>query len=1741
MKHKVTLSMLLLFFCITARAQLTPDAEGNYLLGNASDLIAFSSLVNEGTVEAAAFLTTDINMSGQEWAGITGYKGVFDGQGHTISNLAGPLFLTTSGGVTILNLTLAGSINTGGEEAIGAFVGSHITGVFTMSSCVNKTELIATNATNVGGIVGYLNPGGVSYITDCKNEADIVGNASVGGLVGYFYYNASDKALFMDNCTNTGDITATGNAVGGIVGNAYGRLEATGGFNSGTITSQEGDHVGGFFGEATRYLKSITNFYNTAAITGNNAVGGIIGYNYNTSVTLYMYLTDCYNTGDVTARVSLAGGIVGSTRASTNYLYYTRLYNTGTISGAHSAAIAGESRRGEFTNCYNLGIIKTDEAGRVFSCGGSGATLKNCWNLGEILLTDGEISGETLVESTGTVTITNCYDLENAYMNPTHGCPEGYESDWVENGHFAYLLNGNTLKDVVWYQTIGVDEHPVFDSTHGLVYPKDGNFASAFEDITDLKAAMFDMMREYADEVIAYQGAIDSMLVSISELDAIVNRDEFIQAYYSGKMQKVQESEKAYAKYMDAVALVQATAEESDVSGTDMDILFDYLSEVVEEGELFPNGSYYYIIDNKKLTNEQVTEEINFVNELLDKAIRNGYKSGDEITKLMVNANLGETPNFTGWEYEKNGTTFTVGGEKSVMPAAEAWNATFDLKQKLTGLANGIYELRVNASFRPADNIYGTNVAAFAYANDLQTYVTTESEDVISFDEAIDSVNCYITSGASNTDYEYYDEENDTYCYVPYGPISCSFAFNAGRYLNTIVANVTDGELTIGLRLPGTGCEKDWLGFGNFRLFYQGEVNDENAVAALQRTLDGMAARAQTLIDYQGDSGADYKALPEYSNTLRGELQSEIDAIAGATTGEQKLQLVERFSKTFQDIYDCKKAYVAYMEEIETLFARVYSLLDLYPEIEELAAEMNTAIVNITTKWENGEYTTEEALAMEELRSLKVVAFLDENIPAQVDGVYQLSKPRDLMWLAATSDWGEAINACVTQDIDMQGMIWDGVRNYKGTFDGQGFTISNLGGPLFSLTLDGTIIKNLTVAGTITVEEDISRIGAIVGDHQGTNITLENCVNKTDITAESSESVGGLVGRVHANNAANGTLNAMFINCVNEGNVTGRENVGGIVGTQGNYTANLCITFQNCLNKGNITAKTTKVGGLIGTTWGRAHYYDSSNAGNVTSEGTETTSSWYTTQGFAGGLTGNAIRGMEHFERCFNLGNVKGNQYVGGLLGGHNYSSTWIYYDEIIDCWNIGEVDGSQYVGGLMGIAVGDSGSELTLTRSYNAGKVTGSEAAAFASYLGRVTCTASYNTGEIQTDAKGGLFVAYISNNTAKIQNSWNIGTFNTTGEAVPMLRHAETTTVTITNTYDLANVELNPERGRPEGYEDEWLASGAFTYYINNVANGTVFYQTLGEDPHPVLDKTHGIVYQKEDGTYTNQEPSAEPTVPVADLLDVVFNEDGTAEDVSPMHNPVLKTATTYYNETYNRYVARFDNPWGGTCTGYYRVDFESNDSIRTALANGHTLEVLCMANYEGDIPNVEAKPFSAMQSGGTGFLISTISGARQNELTFLPNVTTTGSSTWQWVTSGIVPQAQVFYHVVGVWDPIKAESYIYVNGELKNTLSSPGEFRFASSGCNWFAIGGDPASTTSAHASWVGDVAIARAYDKPLNKEEVAALWEKLLSETGIGMIAPDTKSAPIGIYRLDGVRVDKAVKGLYIIDGKKVLVK
>ncbi len=179
-----------------------------------------------------------------------------------------------------------------------------------------------------------------------------------------------------------------------------------------------------------------------------------------------------------------------------------------------------------------------------------------------------------------------------------------------------------------------------------------------------------------------------------------------------------------------------------------------------------------------------------------------------------------------------------------------------------------------------------------------------------------------------------------------------------------------------------------------------------------------------------------------------------------------------------------------------------------------------------------------------------------------MDGVCQISSAEDLANFAqAVNDGYNDLDAVLTADIDQYtGMVVaNSGTHYAGTFDGQYHTItidlvsteSSWG--LFR-HLDGTV-KNLHVAGKLEAKQN--KIGVICGEIFGG--IIENCWVSADILAtyNGDAAVSGIVGR--------GSQEGSIIrNCVFSGNVsqgtTATYNCAGIVGWAGAKTY-----IQNCI------------------------------------------------------------------------------------------------------------------------------------------------------------------------------------------------------------------------------------------------------------------------------------------------------------------------------------------------------------------------------------------------------------------------------------------------------------------------------------------------------------------------------------------------------------------------------------------------
>lgn len=235
------------------------------------------------------------------------------------------------------------------------------------------------------------------------------------------------------------------------------------------------------------------------------------------------------------------------------------------------------------------------------------------------------------------------------------------------------------------------------------------------------------------------------------------------------------------------------------------------------------------------------------------------------------------------------------------------------------------------------------------------------------------------------------------------------------------------------------------------------------------------------------------------------------------------------------------------------------------------------------------------------------------------------------------------------------------------------------------------------------------------------------------------------------------------------------------------------------------------------------------------------------------------------------------------------------------------------------------------------------------------------------------------------------------------------------------------------------------------------------------------------------------ANPSGPVADILDVVFDENGEARDVSASGNTVKYVAgsacTLSWNDVYLKYVPSFSHKQAGSgiTSGFYRVEY--TDAMMSALEDGYTMEALIKP---GKTPNgSEIKAFSATTQGGMAIMIA--SSNRGKGLEFIQH----NGSAWCFASTNVIPDPDVYYHVVGVWDKATGKIHCYVNGELKKSVDCNGikHMVVGTNRVRAFCIGGNTQSNTQLNGAWNGDVAIARIYDDPLTADEIKELYENV----------------------------------------------
>ena len=925
-------------------------------------------------------------------------------------------------------------------------------------------------------------------------------------------------------------------------------------------------------------------------------------------------------------------GVVGMAANWAGHITISGVLNLGdaTVDGGTNGAglfgcCMGSKSHMTISGCGFIGTIhvlnNTQTENGLFSGWlGQYAEVTNCFAMGTIDAYPDPSRSWARHPNYNTVVIKNCYGLEGSGVQET-----GYDNnpedvtfipaEEIASGALAWKANGEQFRSPEWYQTLGDDENPFPLPTHGTVIYGAGQYFSALTDadiegiapvIQSYEENLYD---DVADETIATQAIIDAWREAIEALTDSTTIASFASAFDNLEAAKtaVNENAAVYQSYIDKCAEVLALLEtDKTFEGSLRDALEYYLSEDItdEPDENNPLGTYGYIIENHLATAEEIEAEIARIDQWLQDAIAEDYKPGTDISKLIPNSDFAakNTEHWTGAWSNAYGEVANSQIAGATVVGVEAWNRTGNMYQTVEGMKPGYYLVGVSGAFRPSNDRYSTNYAAGIYANGIFNYFPTVIEEYITAADTIDQVNCNLHGlGALDLpvydDYLSTDEEEATSSgasllgFAVHGPYGMAAAANAGRHQVYTIAYVgEDGNLTIGIKNPGTKYSNDWTGWGPIKVTYYGEEADD----ALDKVLENMSKRAQTIIDYVSDEDAvndnGPNASPNFPAELRDSLQEVINAIDAAGTVEAKAALAERFSDLFQKVYDGKRAYVDlfnFANTVDYLESGNLPLVEKNQDNEweetgemvfsddetEALYEATTAMLNA---FRDGSFSTAEALdPASGLNNAQADALTNIMPKKDEAGYYLISNPKQFVaYRALVIGFDRSIKAKLVNDIDMAGIGMQPFGNtssgtsdsgtiYTGTLDGQNHALENVyisfyGGRRCALfyELNGATVKNLKLTGEY--HGDGQRMGGLTG--WTSSATVENCeiavALYNDIVGDAT--TGGISG---VNNGTS-TYNNCLVNCTFYGE--NANSFGGVCGWKDGtlYVKNTLIVSQ---------------------------------------------------------------------------------------------------------------------------------------------------------------------------------------------------------------------------------------------------------------------------------------------------------------------------------------------------------------------------------------------------------------------------------------------------------------------------------------------------------------------------------------------------------------------------------------------------
>lgn len=404
----------------------TMSETGSYLLGEDWDA---------GYTASAGFIPI---------GSTTAFNGVFDGGGHTISNLtinrptedAVGMFTATGSNAVLRNLTLS-NVTVSGKKAVGGLVAANAGAI--------------TNV-KVSGSVSAVNP---DITTGSSNDTAYAGGiAAINQATG----SISDSSSSATVKASVADVAAAG----GIAGFHGGAI--AGSCNTGAVTAANAANVwaGGISG--VNYDATVENSHNRGTITATSAAsgaqvsaGGITGY--------HTYLTDMdgeiagsYNVGIVTATgdKSNAGGIAGINIMG----LIEDTYNTGTVTAISNTGSGGNRAQAGGIAGLNAGGVSTSYSSGVVSASGSALNAA------------GALIGTNVNVASGYNVANSYWDVDTAGVTTAIGA---FTAVGSETSPTATNITGLTSQSTTGYDSVfAAASYGNFDSFNDIWYIVEG-------------------------------------------------------------------------------------------------------------------------------------------------------------------------------------------------------------------------------------------------------------------------------------------------------------------------------------------------------------------------------------------------------------------------------------------------------------------------------------------------------------------------------------------------------------------------------------------------------------------------------------------------------------------------------------------------------------------------------------------------------------------------------------------------------------------------------------------------------------------------------------------------------------------------------------------------------------------------------------------------------------------------------------------------------------------------------------------------------------------------------------------------------------------------------------------------------------------------------------------------------------------------------------------------------------------